>query len=77
MVKNTQGGNKSKGFARKNLSKKDTALRISQDENEIYAPFHYVPLHSSPAGKKFCKTSSKMSKLFFLQTSINFILALA
>ena len=37
MVKNTQGGNKSKGFARKNLSKKDTALRISQDENEIYA----------------------------------------
>jgi len=29
-------------------------------ENEIYAPFHYVPLHSSPAGKKFCKTSSKM-----------------
>ena len=24
MVKNTQGGNKSKGFARKNLTKKDT-----------------------------------------------------
>jgi hypothetical protein len=37
MVKNTQGGNKSKGFARKNLTKKDAALRISQDENEIYA----------------------------------------
>ena len=37
MVKNTQGGNKSKGFARKNLTKKDTALRISQDDNEIYA----------------------------------------
>ena len=37
MVKNTQGGNKSKGFARKNLTKKDAALRISQDDNEIYA----------------------------------------
>jgi hypothetical protein len=37
MVKNTQGGNKSKGFARKNLVKKDTALRVSEDENEIYA----------------------------------------
>jgi hypothetical protein len=37
MVKNTQGGNKSKGFARKNFTKKETALRISQDENEIYA----------------------------------------
>ena len=37
MVKNTQGGNKSKGFARKNLTKREAALRISQDENEIYA----------------------------------------
>ena len=37
MVKNTQGGNKSKGFARKNLVNGDSALRVSQDENEIYA----------------------------------------
>lgn len=29
-------------------------------ENNIYAPFHYIPLHSSPAGKKYCKTGSKM-----------------
>ena len=29
-------------------------------ENNIYAPFHYIPLHSSPAGSKYCKTSSKM-----------------
>ena len=29
-------------------------------ENDIYAPFHYIPLHSSPAGKKYCKTASKM-----------------
>ena len=25
-------------------------------ENEILSVFHYVPLHSSPAGKKYCKT---------------------
>ena len=29
-------------------------------ENNIYAPFHYIPLHSSPAGKTYCKTGSKM-----------------
>lgn len=29
-------------------------------ENNIYAPFHYIPLHSSPAGNKYCKTRSKM-----------------
>jgi hypothetical protein len=37
MVKNTQGGNKSKGFARKNIVKKDSTLRIAQEEDEIYA----------------------------------------
>lgn len=37
MVKNVGGGNKSKGFARKNFVKKDTALRISEDEAEVYA----------------------------------------
>jgi len=37
MVKNTHGGNKSKGFARKNLVKRDTALRVAQEEGEIYA----------------------------------------
>lgn len=30
-------------------------------ENGIYAPFHYIPLHSSPAGKKFCRTASPMT----------------
>lgn len=29
-------------------------------QNEIYAPFHYIPLHSSPAGIKYCKTGSSM-----------------
>jgi translation initiation factor IF-1 len=37
MVKNVSGGNKSKGFARKNFIKKDTELRVSHDEAEVYA----------------------------------------
>jgi len=37
MVKNMSGGNKSKGFARKNTIKKDNALVISTDELEVYA----------------------------------------
>lgn len=30
-------------------------------ENEIYAPFHYIPLHTSPAGKSFCKVCGDLS----------------
>jgi initiation factor 1A len=37
MVKNVGGGNKSKGFARKNFVKKDHALRVSEEEDEVYA----------------------------------------
>ena len=39
MVKNTTGGNKSKGMARKNVSndKQKSTLRISEDECEMYA----------------------------------------
>jgi hypothetical protein len=37
MVKNATGGNKAKGFARKSFAKKDTPLRISEDELELYA----------------------------------------
>lgn len=37
MVKNTHGGNKSKGMARKNLAKRDYGLRVAQEEGEIYA----------------------------------------
>ena len=29
-------------------------------KNDICAPFHYVPLHSSPAGKRFGKVASAM-----------------
>ena len=37
MVKNSTGGNKSKGFARKNFGKRESALRVSREEDEIYA----------------------------------------
>lgn len=38
MVKNTTGGNRSKGFARKhNNGNKDNILRIAEEEGEIYA----------------------------------------
>lgn len=29
-------------------------------QNEIMTVFHYIPLHSSPMGKKYCKTIGKM-----------------
>ncbi len=29
-------------------------------ENEVAAPFHYIPLHSAPAGQKFCRTPYPM-----------------
>jgi hypothetical protein len=37
MVKNSFGGNKAKGFARKNLSKREAALRTADEDGEIYA----------------------------------------
>lgn len=29
-------------------------------EHEVAAPFHYIPLHSAPAGQKFCRTPYAM-----------------
>ncbi|MDD3237357.1 MAG: dTDP-4-amino-4,6-dideoxygalactose transaminase [Candidatus Gastranaerophilales bacterium] len=29
-------------------------------ENQILTVFHYVPLHSAPAGKKYCRTATTM-----------------
>ena len=29
--------------------------------NEILSVFHYIPLHSSPAGQKYCRTASDMN----------------
>ena len=37
MVKNSSGGNKAKGFARKSFTSGSSALRFSQDPAEIYA----------------------------------------
>jgi len=37
MVKNTHGGNKAKGFARKSYAKGSNSLRVSENEFEVYA----------------------------------------
>ena len=37
-----------------------TQLINTLRENDIYAAFHYVPLHDSPAGKKFGRTADSM-----------------
>jgi initiation factor 1A len=37
MVKNATGGNKAKGFARKGFVKGNNGLRVSEEEDEIYA----------------------------------------
>jgi hypothetical protein len=37
MVRNTHGGNRAKGFARKNYTKGASSLRVSHDEAEVYA----------------------------------------
>ena len=37
MVKNTSGGNKAKGFARKSFVKGSNVLRVSENEFEVYA----------------------------------------
>lgn len=37
MVRNNLGGNKTKGLARKNFAKRDAALRVAEEEGEIYA----------------------------------------
>ncbi len=28
--------------------------------HNIYAPFHYIPLHSAPAGENYCKTNGDL-----------------
>ena len=40
MVKNKTGGNKSKGLARKNFARKDSSLRMANEEGEILAPIN-------------------------------------
>lgn len=43
----------------KNLEERGRLIDYLKREN-IYALFHYVPLHSSPAGKKYGRVASKM-----------------
>jgi len=38
-----------------------TALIAHLKENGIHAVFHYIPLHSSPAGKRFGRTSGDLN----------------
>ena len=52
MVKNATGGNKAKGFARKNFAKKDSPLRVSEDELELYA--QVIKVH----GGSMCQVST-------------------
>ena len=33
-----------------------TSFIAAMKDSEILTPFHYVPLHSAPAGKKYCRT---------------------
>lgn len=37
-----------------------TAFIAYLKEHEIVAPFHYIPLHSAPAGEQFCRTATDM-----------------
>lgn len=37
-----------------------TAFIKHLSEQNIQSVFHYIPLHSSPAGKKYCRTASDM-----------------
>jgi dTDP-4-amino-4,6-dideoxygalactose transaminase len=45
----------------RNLSER-TKLIAHLKERDIQAPFHYVPLHTSPAGKKFGRANGDLSK---------------
>ena len=37
-----------------------TAFISYMKKNDIYTPFHYVPLHSAPAGQKYCRTHGEL-----------------
>jgi dTDP-4-amino-4,6-dideoxygalactose transaminase len=39
-------------------------------QNNIYASFHYVPLHNSPAGMKYCKTATKMNNTILVSETL-------
>lgn len=43
------------------ICRAERLLFLNLKENGIYAPFHYIPLHSSPAGENFCRTATEMN----------------
>lgn len=43
----------------KNLEERDKFISYMR-KHEISCPFHYVPLHSAPAGLKYCRTATSM-----------------
>ena len=43
----------------KNLEQRTKFIKHLR-ENDILSVFHYIPLHSSPAGQKFARTYGKM-----------------
>lgn len=38
-----------------------THFIVAMKNSDILTPFHYVPLHSAPAGKKYCRTCGDLS----------------
>jgi hypothetical protein len=65
MVKNFSGGNKSKGFARKNFIIRDSNLRISEDTAEVYAQVTKIyggsacQVHGLNGSEYFCHIRGK------------------
>ena len=44
----------------RSLSERTALIRFLKEKN-IHSVFHYVPLHSSPAGKKYCRIHQDMT----------------
>jgi len=45
-------------------------LLLNLKNNEIGAVFHYVPLHTSPAGKKYCRMKGDMTNTINLSSRV-------
>jgi dTDP-4-amino-4,6-dideoxygalactose transaminase len=65
-------------YLKLNSEKEASAFAAHMKQNDIITPFHYVPLHSSPAGQKFGEfvgedkfTSSESAKLIRLPLFYN------
>lgn len=54
-------GNGHMFYLRMQSAEKRNSLMAHLKENNIVAPFHYIPLHSSPAGKKFGRFDQELT----------------